>query len=168
MEIERKFRVLKVPENLEAYDKKEIEQGYLCSAPVIRIRKSNEDYILTYKSKMSLTTGMEIEENTARACEEVEVPLTKEAYLHLKDKIDGNLITKTRCLIPYGKYTIELDVFHGNLAGLVFAEVEFPDEEESRDFLVPDWFGEDVTFDRHFSNNYLAHEYKGTYSEFPF
>lgn len=168
MEIERKFRVRSLPEKLENFLKKEIEQGYLCGAPVLRIRKSNEDYILTLKSKYSFETGEEIEETSARRCEEVEVRLDGKAYAHLKEKTDGRLILKTRYLIPYGGYTIELDVFDGDLKGLIFAEVEFQSEKESGEFVPPEWFGEDVTFDRHFSNNYLAHEFKGSYEENPF
>ncbi len=168
MEIERKFRVRSMPKGLGSFPKKEIQQGYLCQDPVLRIRRSNHDYILTYKSRLDLKTGEEIQERTARACEEVEVPLTEEAYLHLLEKADGRVISKTRYLVPYGKYTIELDVFSGDLEGLVFAEVEFQSQEEGDGFLPPDWFGEDVTFDRRFSNNYLAHEYEGSYRENPF
>ena len=53
LEIERKFLVKKenLPENLEQYPSKVIEQGYLCTEPVVRIRKSNDNYYLTYKSK---------------------------------------------------------------------------------------------------------------------
>ena len=51
MEIEKKFRIKRFPEGLEQYPCIEIEQGYLCRGPVVRIRKANEDYILTYKSK---------------------------------------------------------------------------------------------------------------------
>ena len=154
MEIERKFTVRKLPENLENYKKKEMEQGYLCTGPVVRIRKSNEEYILTYKSKK----GIEIKENaTARSCEEVELPLTKESYEHLREKADGNLITKTRYLIPTETgHLIELDVFHGYLEGLMFAEVEFGSEEEAAGFEMPDWFLADVTFDRRYSNAFMT------------
>ena len=51
MEIERKFAVVKIPENLEKYEKEEIEQGYLCIKPTVRIRKSNDEYTLNYKWK---------------------------------------------------------------------------------------------------------------------
>ena len=53
LEIERKFLVKRenLPENLEQYPSKAIEQGYLCTEPVVRIRKSNDNYYLTYKSK---------------------------------------------------------------------------------------------------------------------
>jgi adenylate cyclase len=154
MEIERKFRIKQMPENLEQYEKKEIEQGYLCSTPTVRIRKSNEKFILTYKSRI----GMEDKPNeVALTCEEVELPLTKEAYDHLKEKIDHHLITKTRYLIPINDgLTVELDVFHGNLKGLLFAEVEFVSEEAAAKFEKPDWLGDEVSFDHRYKNNYLS------------
>lgn len=154
MEIERKFLIVRMPEHLEQYEKKEIEQGYLCSDPVVRIRKSNEAYYMTYKSRLNMK---ENPEDIALTCEEVELPLTKEAYLHLRNKTDYHLVTKTRYLIPIsGNYTAELDVFHGCLEGLIFAEVEFPDTKEAALFVPPDWFGKDVSFDKRYKNNYLA------------
>lgn len=150
MEIERKFTIKKLPEQLEQYEKKEIEQVYLCRKPTLRVRKSNEDYILTYKSKLGLVPS---ETATARCNEEVELPLTEEAYEHLKEKADGQVIVKTRYLIPIeNNRKIELDVFHGYLEGLMFAEVEFESEEEAAVYQLPDWFDEDVTFDRRYSN----------------
>lgn len=154
MEIEKKYQIKYLPERLESYQKKNIEQGYLCSNPVVRIRKSNEDYILTYKSKFGLdqTTGTK-----AKVCNEVEVPLNEEGYLHLKEKADGHIIEKTRYLIPLENgLTAELDVFHGYLENLVFVEVEFPTEELAEAFTPPEWFGMDVTFDRRYTNKNLA------------
>ncbi len=154
MEIERKFQINRKPGELNQYRKKEIEQGYLCTKPVVRIRKSNEDYYLTYKSRLNME---EKPGKTALSCEEVERPLSREAYLHLRNKTDNHLITKTRYLIPIeGNYTAELDVFHGLLEGLVFVEVEFPSEEAAAAFIPPDWFGKDVSFDKRYRNSYLA------------
>lgn len=157
MEIERKFTIRSLPEDLSRYECKELEQGYLCTHPVVRVRKSvkNGDakYILCYKSKLGLEQKADA---TAQVCREEEMPLTKESYEKLLSKVDGRVITKTRYLIPYDVYTIELDVFAGELAGLVFAEVEFPDEETSATFAMPEWFAEDVTFDDRFKNNRLA------------
>ncbi len=141
MEIERKFTIKKLPDNLEQYDKKEIEQGYLCTEPVVRVRRSNDKYYMTYKGG-----GM-------MCREEYNLPLTKEGYEHLVAKHDGRLIQKTRYLIPYRKYTIELDVFHGDLAPLIMAEVEFDSEEEALAFEGPDWFDEDVTQDPRYHNS---------------
>lgn len=49
MEIERKFLVPALPENLSSYPCHLIEQAYLCTSPVVRIRRQDDDFILTYK-----------------------------------------------------------------------------------------------------------------------
>lgn len=145
MEIERKYLIDCIPEHLTVTKTRSIEQGYLNTAPVVRIRKDNDDYELTYKSK-----GLMVRE-------EYNMPLTKETYEHLKTKIDGRLISKTRQEIPLeGGLTIELDIFHGDLAPLVLAEVEFPTEEAANAFTPPDWFGEDVTYSSKYHNSVLS------------
>lgn len=155
MEIEKKFTIKYLPAQYDTYPFKEIVQGYLCENPVIRIRKSNDTYILTYKSKIGLEQK---KENVARINHEVEVPITKQGYEHLKEKIDGNLIEKTRYLIPLQDEKIaELDVFHGKLKGLIFAEVEFDSEEEAKEFIPPEWFGDDVSLDKRYVNKNLIY-----------
>ncbi len=143
-EIERKYLVKQVPENLASYPFHEIEQGYLCTEPVVRIRRQDEDYYLTYKSK-----GLMVRE-------EYNLPLTKDAYFHLREKIDGRLISKRRYLIPLDPYTIELDVFRSPKDDLILAEVEFPSEEEALAFTPPEWFGEDVTNSSLYHNSHLS------------
>lgn len=144
MEIERKFTISKLPENLDQYPFHHIEQGYLSTDPVVRIRRQDEEYILTYKG-----TGMMVRT-------EYNLPLTKESYEHMKPKADGIIIVKKRYNIPLGKYTIELDVFENDLEGLIIAEVEFATTQEAEDFNPPDWFYKDVTFCKEYHNNYLA------------
>ena len=145
MEIERKYLIRELPENLETYAYHDIEQAYLCTAPVVRIRRQDDRYILTYKS-----SGM-------MAHEEYNLPLTREAYEHLKAKADGNVITKRRYLIPLDDVlTIELDLFSGTFAGMILAEVEFPTEEAANTFPPPHWFIEDVTFKKEYHNSYLS------------
>ena len=145
MEIERKYLVKTLPDHLEQYPCRQIEQGYLNTNPVVRIRRSNDSYILTYKGK-----GLMVRE-------EYNLPLNEESFTHLKEKIDGLLIQKRRYLIPFAeKYTIELDVFEGELAPLVLAEVEFETEEEANTFVPPEWFGEDVTFSTKYHNSTLS------------
>ena len=144
MEIERKFLIKILPENLENYPCRHLEQGYLCVKPVVRIRKDNEKYELTYKSG-----GM-------MARQEYNLPLTQDSYEHLRAKVDGRVITKKRYMIPLNPYTIELDIFEGDLAPLVIAEVEFPSIEEANFFTAPDWFGDDVTYDGKYHNSYLS------------
>lgn len=145
MEIERKYLIKQPPQNLSSYAHLEIEQGYLSTEPVLRIRRQDNDYILTYKSKGLLER------------EEYNLPLTKESYDHLKGKTDGILICKTRYQIPYlEKYTIELDIFHGHYQGLVLGEVEFASREDAMSFTPPTWFGEEVTFLSKYQNSSLS------------
>ncbi len=147
MEIERKFLIKKeqLPTNLESYPHDELEQAYIITNPVLRIRKKNNSYILTYKGQGLMTR------------EEVEFPLPQEAYEKLLTKTDGNIITKTRYKIPDGhNLTIELDIFSGILEGLYLAEVEFTDEEHAFSYLTPSWFGPEVTNENTFHNSTLS------------
>lgn len=150
MEIEKKFLVDQLPADLTQYDVWNIEQCYLCTAGLtLRIRKKNQDYILTYKSHRPTNEALNV-------AEETELPLTKEAFEHLKKKCDGLCITKDRYRIPYEQWIIELDVFHGQYEGFCLAEVEFSTVEESRKFKPPHWLGKDVSGDYRYSNSYLS------------
>jgi len=144
MEIERKFIVSFLPGPLTAYPKKEIIQGYVSTNPVIRIRKSNKDYFLTCKGKGLL------------AREEFEISILASEFEHLSTKLDYYLIHKTRHLIPYGDFTIELDIFKERLKGLIMAEVEFPSLKAAHAFNAPNWFGKEVTEDGRYQNNALC------------
>lgn len=145
MEIERKYLIKELPKNLASYPCHEIEQGYLCTEPVVRIRRQDKDYILTYKSK-----GLMVRE-------EYNLPLTQEAYMHLKQKADGIIIEKTRYMLPIQDgLCAELDVFHGVYQGLTLVEVEFPSEEAAQHFAAPPWFGDDVTFSTKYHNSSLS------------
>ena len=145
MEIERKYLVKTLPENLENYECKQIAQGYLCTSPVVRIRRSNDTYYLTYKGE-----GLMVRE-------EYNLPLTKETYAHLLPKFDGKKKKKKRYLIPLSeKLTAELDVFEQELSGLLLVEVEFDTVEEANNFVPPAWFGEDVTNSGKYHNSYMS------------
>lgn len=147
MEIERKFLVESAPDGYQSFPCREIEQAYLCTEPVVRIRKEDSSYYLTYKSKGLLSR------------EEYNLPLTKEAYEHLLTKADGNVLTKKRYLMPVeGRedLTIEFDVFEGRFAGLMLAEVEFDSEDDAKAFLPPAWFSKDVTFSGEYQNSRLS------------
>ena len=91
------------------------------------------------------------------AREELEAALTKGAYEHLLEKIDGHPITKRRYLIPLDPYTVELDIFSGHMDGLIMAEVEFPSIEEADAFVPPAWFGADVTEDNRYHNSNMIY-----------
>lgn len=155
MEIERKFLVNEMPEISEKTEVQVIEQAYLCGKPTLRIRKKNNVYILTYKSKFGLN---DLKKDTlARVSNEVELPLSKEAYEHLLEKHDDYIVRKKRYIIPLDeKHKAELDVFEGHLKGLVMVEVEFESCEDADCFVAPGWFGIDVSGDSRFSNRMLS------------
>lgn len=147
MEIERKYLVKTLPENLNQYTCLHIEQAYLNRQPVVRIRKQNDEYILTYKG-----SGMMIRE-------EYNLPLDKASYEHLREKADGKIITKKRYIIPIDNgLKVELDIFEGAHKGIVLAEVEFPDEETCSSFRPLDWFAEDVTMQKEYHNSNMSQQ----------
>ena len=145
MEIERKFLVKKLPDQLDQYPHDELCQAYVCTSPVIRVRKKNDEYILTLKSGGLL------------AREEIEMPIDASTFDHLKGKRDGMLISKTRYKIPEKDgLLIELDLFHEEYEGFRMAEVEFESVEQARTYTPPAWFGKDVTQDPRFHNSQLC------------
>lgn len=145
MEIERKFLVKRMPQDLDQYPCHQIEQGYLCTDPVVRIRRQDHEYFLTYKS-----SGL-------MARQEYNLDLNETAYVHLKEKIDGNLITKKRYCIPLNSFlTVELDVFEGAFSGVILAEVEFATVDEAQRFDPPEWFGQEVTWSPKYHNSTLS------------
>jgi CYTH domain-containing protein len=167
MEIERKFTIRCLPDNLEDYECIDIEQAYLCTGPVVRIRRENDEYYLTYKGSGLL------------ARTEYNLPLDEESYLHLREKADGNIITKKRYNVPlesvdlssqrrdpdddeppkpnpYVGLIAQLDIFDPPFDPLMVAEVEFPDLETANRFYPPEWFEEEVTMKYEYHNSYLS------------
>ncbi len=176
VEIERKFTVKKLPEDLQEYPFHIIEQGYLSVVPAIRVRREDDTYYMTYKSRKDFGTC----DNAGRLGDsageigktEYNLPLDKESYEHLLRKADGNVITKKRYLLPINRdaflediklpedadIKIELDVFGGIFEGRVLAEVEFPSEEIAAAYHPAQWFDEDVTGDVRYSNAHMSRE----------
>lgn len=145
-----------LPEDLKDYPKADIEQFYISFEPVIRLRKKNDKYFLTCKS-----TGRLVRE-------EIEMEVDRSAFERLKIKAEGNIIKKSRYIVPAdacgipvqpdagGIYQLEIDVFRGNLKGLHYIEIEFSTLEEAERFEAPSWFGKEVTELKGYSNVELA------------
>jgi len=153
IEIEKKYTIIELPEDLEQYDYHIIEQAYLTTDPTIRVRREDGTYYMTYKGHF--------EGDTPLAHSEYNLRLTKESYEKLKSKADGYIISKKRILIPFiadnGKeHTIELDIFNEPFESLKLAEVEFESVEEAENFVPPTWFDEDVTLKVEYTNAYLS------------
>lgn len=149
MEIEKKYLILPelLPQALSTFPSHDLEQAYLCTEPVLRVRRQDDHYEMTMKGG-----GM-------MAREEYTLPLSEEAYAHLKAKADGNVITKTRYLLPLADgLTAEVDVFAPPFSPLIMAEVEFHSIEEAGSFTPPAWFGREVTYDKAYHNSTMSRQ----------
>jgi adenylate cyclase len=148
-EIERKFLV-RDSSVIEGLPGLPYRQGYLSTDPerTVRIRLAGEHAWLTVKGA---TTG------ATRA--EFEYSIPPADAVALLAMCAGPLVEKTRHQIEHAGRTWEIDVFAGDNAGLVLAEVELPAEDVPLD--VPPWAGEEVTHDARYVNARLvAHPYR--------
>ena len=149
-EIERKFLVKYVPIHREKLTILEIEQNYLSINPEKRIRKIGDKYFLTEKGNGNLVRA------------EKEVSITEKEFSKLISLCKFDSIKKSRYLIPLGEeLTAEMDVYHGQLEGLVVVEVEFENIDDAFNFVPKDWFGREVTSNKSFKNkNLIGIKYK--------
>jgi adenylate cyclase len=146
-EIERKFLVKSLPDNLKRSRHFIIEQGYLATESAgrqVRLRKSGKATSLTFK----VGRGSHREER--------EIKLSPKQFAAMWPGTAGRRLRKVRYEIPWDKVMIEIDIYRGRHAGLVVAEVEFPDTASCRRFKAPWWFGREVTGEKRYSNVRLA------------
>lgn len=145
-EIERKFRVTSNDWRAAVAATRRLQQAYLSSDGLcsLRVRISNEDAAtLTIKTSKA---GIERDEF------EYPIPVS-----HARELIElrvGAVISKTRHIVPTGDHVWEIDVFDGENAGLVIAEIELTDRDEA--VARPDWLGEEITEDRRYYNSDLS------------
>ncbi len=150
-EIERKFLVIGDYKS-KSYDSYRIKQGYLSlsDVSVVRIRLKGDKAYITVKSAL-------VEGGLKRHEWEYEIPvIDAEEMLEL---CKTGVIDKTRYLIKAGNHIFEVDEFYGENEGLLIAEVELGDEDET--FDKPDWLGAEVTGNARYYNSFLSiHPFK--------
>ena len=154
MEIERKFTIKYLPENIESINQltqKHIFKDMVCS---IRVRKSLNIYtgekIFTHTIK---ARGENVEKYSI--CE-LEKNISEEEYKKLKPFRGSRTIQKYRCVVPIANgLKAEVDIFDGWLKGLIVAEVEFKSSKQAEDFKMPSWFGAPLE-NKSFSNRALS------------
>jgi CYTH domain-containing protein len=146
-EIERKFLVTSTEFLSESVQSNRIVQGYLNSNPerTVRIRIKGTQGFITIKGKGN-------ESGTTRFEWEKEIEVTEAEQLLLL--CEDGVIDKVRYEIPSGKHLYEVDVFEGDNKGLIIAEIELNDENES--FEKPNWLGAEVTGDERYYNASLS------------
>ncbi len=151
VEIEKKFLVDHDKwDKVNKPDGTHYRQGYLLSSErqTIRVRVSETKGYINLKSAMSSLSRKEFE---------YEIPL--EDGLEILDLFAKNGTEKVRYRIPHVGKTWEVDVFKGDNAGLIVAELEMESEDEVIE--LPDWVTKEVTDDDRYANSSLAkHPFK--------
>ncbi len=145
-EVERKFRVARLPDGLDAAPRRAIAQGYLPTGDEVevRLRRDGDDLRLTIKAGDGLVRAEE------------SLPIDADGFARLWPLTAGRRVEKVRHVVEHDGVAIEVDVFGGDRDGLVLAEVEFPDAEAAAAWRPPDWLGEEVTGDPAYRNRNLA------------
>jgi CYTH domain-containing protein len=146
-EIERKFLIDRLPEEIEGVAEEEVAQGYLATGDdEVRVRRRGNGHVLTVKQGAGLSRV------------EVEVPLERAAFDELWPLTEGRRVEKTRRTTTIDGHKLEVDVYRGPLAGLITAEVEFHDDATASAFSPPLWVSRELTGDGRYSNQRLALE----------
>jgi CYTH domain-containing protein len=146
MEIERKFVLDEAPEVIRRSGGQPIRQGYVAvdDQVEVRLREAGAAFSLTVKVGRGL----------ARA--EHEIELTQDQFASLWSAASGRQLEKVRFRVDVPGGVAEIDVYGGDLEGMVTAEVEFESLEAARAFAPPRWFGVEVTDDERYANRNLA------------
>lgn len=143
VEIERKFLVTNT--NYKMGIPHQIAQGYICSDKdrVVRIRIIDDNAFVTIKNS---TIGF--------ARNEYEYPIpVQDAREMLQNTCIQPIISKTRYVLDYKGKIWEIDEFHGLNEGLVIAELELENENDS--YEKPDFVGDEVTGNPQYYNALL-------------
>ncbi len=152
-EVERKWLIRKedIPYdlngvNVETFD---IQQTYLCFDPEMRVRNYNNGRSFEYTIKTNMSKDGMVRDET-------NIEINAEQYNNLIIKKEGNTIHKTRYQLYDDGQLIAIDIFHDDLDGLAYMEIEFPNREESESYQEPSWVIKDVTDDIRYKNGHLA------------
>ncbi|HAN08987.1 MAG TPA: adenylate cyclase [Clostridiales bacterium] len=150
LEIEITYLAKSIPEGLGKCEHKEVFDIYLPKGekhPSTRIRKNGNKYEITKKKR--------IDENDASIREEGTLKLTKDEFDTLK-MIDGKKVIKERYNYMYNGKIAEIDIFNGELEGLVLVDIEFETPEEKNAFIIPDFCLADVSQEEFTAGGMLA------------
>lgn len=145
-EIERKFLLEKIPENIYIVEKQIIEQFYICSENdiITRVRKIDNNYNIGFKQ------GKGIERR------EKEISISEVEFDELRKFNFEKRIKKHRHFSKYENLIIQIDEFRDKHEGLIMAEIEFENLEQAENFTPPNWFGKEVTDDIKYTNAWLS------------
>lgn len=134
-EIERKWLIQGWPQGLPETGRAQMRQGYVATAPAVRIRQTLRDghaaYVLCFKSAGTLVRR------------EIELDIDADVFHQLEQLIGKPLVTKEfRTYRLPGGQTLEVSRVDAGLpTEFYYAEVEFPSTEAARAFVPPAGIG---------------------------
>ncbi len=132
IELERTFLARYIPENIGDFE--ELEDNYIpkdSDHPILRLRRRDEKFFMTKKS-------LKEEGNFTEFIEET-IKLSSKEYSFL-DRLDGKKHSKKRYSYDVGEEVkCEVDIYQGDLKGLVLVDFEFESVEAKNNFIVPDF-----------------------------
>lgn len=145
-EIERKYLVRDDSWREHVHHQVRYEQGYLANTEhcSVRVRVGGDRAHLNIKSRTAGASRLELE---------YPVPV-EDARTMLRELCRQPIIEKIRYRVRHESQEWEVDVFEGDNAGLVVAEIELDDE--AAPVSLPPWAGEEVTDDVRYYNSSLA------------
>lgn len=146
-EIERRFLIKRLPDDIQQCKRVSIMQGYLNDERKTRYRKEVGENYLEYVKAWKIGTGVERLE--------YEQEIGRVAFKKRWKEVSCSL-AKTRYFVPCGEHVIEVNIFLDELYGYIHAEVEFPTREIADAFVPPEWLGREVTDDERHGNYWLA------------
>ncbi|MBT8256347.1 MAG: CYTH domain-containing protein [Bacteroidia bacterium] len=149
IEIERKFLVTSEAFKAQATHSESMTQGFLNTHPdrTVRIRLQGSKGKLTVKGRSN-------EAGTTRF--EWETPLSAKEAEALLELCEEGIIEKIRFTVPFEGHLFEVDVFENDNDGLIVAEVELSEENET--FKKPTWLGMEVTGELKYYNSQLSNK----------
>lgn len=161
LEIERKFLLPRFPEaiidagELVIQSEQRIEQTYLAI---------DENEELRVRRLANLTTGEVSHTHTFKSGnglvrEEVEYSISASIYAQVTAAFGFTPLTKNRITAEWNGKTVEIDSY--DQIQLSVLEVEFPSLEEANAFKAPEWFGEDITSQKQYSNKTVWKQLQG-------
>lgn len=138
MEIERKYLLKYFPPEIKNSAHKEVLDIYFPKNhphPPLRLRKNGDVYEITKKTVLSGDKTVRKEETISLSKDEFDV----------LSKIEGKISHKIRYYYAYNGVVFEIDVFLGDLQGLVLVDAEFKSEQELSKLIMPEFCLADVT-----------------------
>lgn len=152
MEIELKFLLPEYPEQLiesgelKVITRHSIDQTYLAieDGQELRVRK------ITDLDSGEVTFTHTFKDGKGISRKEIEYDISEGLYNQMIEAVKAVPLVKTRTTAVWNGITVEIDVY--TQLQLTVIEVEFDSLEEAESFKAPEWFGQDVSTEKKYSN----------------